>query len=56
MICTYLEELGEGNPAQNHVVIYRKLLADHDLRTAAPSLDERYLQGALQLALGACGD
>ena len=56
LLCTYLEELGEGNPAQNHVVIYRKLLAEHDLDHASPILDERYLQGALQLALGACGD
>ncbi|MFJ2487643.1 iron-containing redox enzyme family protein [Pseudomonas sp. NPDC087639] len=56
LLCTYLEELGEGNPAQNHVVIYRKLLAEHDLEHASPLDDERYLQGALQLALGACGD
>jgi hypothetical protein len=56
LLCTYLEELGEGNPAQNHVVIYRKLLAEHDLDHASPIPDERYLQGALQLALGACGD
>ena len=56
LICTYLEELGEGNPAQNHVVIYRKLLAEHGLGLADSLPDERYLQGALQLALGACGD
>ena len=56
LLSTYLEELGEGNPAQNHVVIYRKLLAGHDLDHASPIADERYLQGALQLALGACGD
>lgn len=56
LLCTYLEELGEGNPAQNHVVIYRKLLAEHDLENASPLDDERYLQGALQLALGICGD
>ncbi|WP_166217011.1 iron-containing redox enzyme family protein [Pseudomonas atagonensis] len=56
LLSTYLEELGEGNPAQNHVVIYRKLLAEYDLEHASPITDERYLQGALQLALGACGD
>jgi len=56
LVCTYLEELGEGNPAQNHVVIYRKLLAEHGLEHADALPDERYLQGALQLALGACGD
>ena len=56
LLCTYLEELGDGNPAQNHVVIYRKLLAEHDLDHAGALEDGRYLQGALQLALGACGD
>lgn len=56
LLCTYLEELGDGNPAQNHVVIYRKLLAEHGLQDASAIADERYLQGALQLALGACGE
>ena len=37
LICTYLEELGDGNPAQNHVVIYRKLLAEHGLQDTARS-------------------
>jgi hypothetical protein len=55
LLNTYLEELGEGNPAQNHVVIYRKLLAEHGLEHSSPLPDERYLQGAIQLALGACG-
>ena len=55
LLSTYLEELGEGNPAQNHVVIYRKLLADHDLQESAAIADEHYLQGALQLALGLGG-
>ncbi len=56
LICTYLEELGDGNPAQNHVVIYRKLLAEHGLDDACALPDERYLQGAIQLALGECSD
>lgn len=56
LICTYLEELGDGNPAQNHVVIYRKLLAEHGLQDGAVIADERYLQGAVQLALGYCSD
>ncbi|MBD9562659.1 iron-containing redox enzyme family protein [Pseudomonas sp. PDM09] len=56
LLCTYLEELGEGNPAQNHVVIYRKLLAEHGLPDIAAITDERYLQGAIQLALGYCAD
>ncbi|QBZ89999.1 iron-containing redox enzyme family protein [Pseudomonas viciae] len=56
LLCTYLEELGDGNPAQNHVVIYRKLLAEHGLQDAPDIADERYLQGAVQLALGYAGD
>ncbi|MGF0237676.1 iron-containing redox enzyme family protein [Rhodococcus sp. IEGM1300] len=56
LICTYLEELGDGNPAQNHVVIYRKLLAENGLQEASPVADEYYLQGAIQLALGECSD
>ena len=56
LICTYLEELGDGNPAQNHVVIYRKLLAELGLQDTGVIADEHYLQGAIQLALGACAD
>ena len=56
LLCTYLEELGDGNPSQNHVVIYRKLLAEHGLPDAPDIDDERYLQGAVQLALGYAGD
>ncbi|MDR7284425.1 hypothetical protein J2X84_003263 [Pseudomonas corrugata] len=56
LICTYLEELGEGNPAQNHVVIYRRLLAELGLQDTGVIADEHYLQGAIQLALGACAD
>ncbi|WP_053213942.1 iron-containing redox enzyme family protein [Pseudomonas sp. Q12-87] len=56
LLCTYLEELGDGYPAQNHVVIYRKLLAEHGLPDAPDIDDERYLQGAVQLALGYAGD
>lgn len=55
LLRTFLEELGEGNPAQNHVVIYQKLLAEHDLQDSGAIDDERYLQGAIQLALGVCG-
>ncbi|MFJ7283571.1 iron-containing redox enzyme family protein [Pseudomonas sp. NPDC099000] len=56
LICTYLEELGDGNPAQNHVVIYRKLLAKHGLQDTGVIADEHYLQGAIQLALGESAD
>lgn len=56
LLCTYLEELGEGKPAQNHVLIYRKLLADHGLDATACAQDRHYLQGTVQLALGECAD
>ncbi|MEX5542356.1 iron-containing redox enzyme family protein [Pseudomonas poae] len=52
LLTTYLEELGDGEAAQNHVMIYRKLLSDHDADSEAGVEDEHYLQGALQLALG----
>lgn len=52
LIRTYLEELGDGDPACNHVVIFRRLLAGQGVHEPLPLADERYLQGALQLALG----
>ncbi|WP_085582364.1 MULTISPECIES: iron-containing redox enzyme family protein [unclassified Pseudomonas] len=48
----YLEELGEGVPRQNHVLIYRQLLAEHGCDDLSDLGDEYYLQGAIQLALG----
>lgn len=56
LIRTYLEELGDGDPALNHVVLYRKLLADHDCAPTEQLDDALYLQGAIQLALGHMGD
>ncbi|AXP03323.1 iron-containing redox enzyme family protein [Pseudomonas bijieensis] len=56
LLCTYLEELGDGHPSQNHVVIYRKLLAEYDLSDAPDIDDDLYLQGTVQLALGYAGD
>lgn len=53
---TYLEELGDGIARQNHVVIYRTLLSEHDCADLQNLDDEDFLQGALQLALGHCGD
>ncbi|TDF83928.1 iron-containing redox enzyme family protein [Pseudomonas sp. H9] len=52
LIRTYLEELGDGDPACNHVLIYRRLLASLGCHEPIALPDERYLQGALQLALG----
>lgn len=52
LIRTYLEELGEGEPDKNHVVLYRKLLAAHDCSRWNDTLpDSRFVQGAIQLAL-----
>ena len=52
LIRIYLEELGDGDPACNHVLIYRRLLAEAGCHDPVPLPDERYLQGCLQLALG----
>src|SRR5690606_19022509 len=52
LVRTYLEELGDGAPEQNHVLVYRQLLASHDLRDLDGLPADRYMQGALQLALG----
>ncbi|MGN6390608.1 MAG: iron-containing redox enzyme family protein [Burkholderiaceae bacterium] len=52
LIRTYLEELGEGVPDRNHVLLYRKLLAAEGCERWEDGLpDDRWLQGALQLAL-----
>jgi hypothetical protein len=51
LIRTYLEELGDGVPAQNHVVLYQKLLASNDCEDIGHLSDAHYLQGAIQLAL-----
>ncbi|WP_447869074.1 iron-containing redox enzyme family protein [Pseudomonas putida] len=52
LIRTYLEELGNGDPRCNHVLIYQRLLGRLGCVEAMPLDDTRYLQGALQLALG----
>ncbi|QBF26776.1 iron-containing redox enzyme family protein [Pseudomonas tructae] len=52
LIRIYLEELGDGNPACNHVLIYQRLLSTLGCHELIPLTQERYLQGALQLALG----
>lgn len=51
LIRTYLEELGEGEPDKNHVVLYRKLLAANDCVQWEQQADSRFVQGAIQLAL-----
>ncbi|RFB71227.1 MULTISPECIES: iron-containing redox enzyme family protein [unclassified Herbaspirillum] len=52
LILTYLEELGDGDPAMNHVTLYKKLLATHDCDDWHNLSDAHFVQGAIQLALG----
>lgn len=52
LIRTYLEELGEGDPRCNHVLIYQRLLSRVGCQELLPLASARHLQGALQLALG----
>lgn len=56
LLTTYLEELGDGEPAQNHVAIYRRLLAEHGCDGDFGLDDELFRQGAVQLALGRCAE
>src|SRR5690606_34882468 len=51
LIKTYLEELGEGRPQDNHVVMYRQLLTSQGCEHWDDLDDELYLQGVLQLSL-----
>lgn len=52
LVQTYVEELGGGQAAQNHVLLYRRLLAEHGCDDLAGLGDAHYVQGAQQLALG----
>jgi hypothetical protein len=52
LIKIYLEELGDGDQAQNHVLLYKKLLAEHDCEQWSELPDEYFTQGTIQLALG----
>lgn len=56
LIRTYLEELGDGDPRCNHVLIYQRLLTRLGCLEPLTLDDDRYLQGCLQLALGRYGD
>lgn len=51
LVRTYVEELGEGAPDKNHVVLYRRLLAAHALDPLDGLDDALYRQGLVQLAL-----
>jgi hypothetical protein len=52
LIRTYLEELGDGVPDKNHVVVYRKLLDTHGCDHWDTLDDHYFVQGAIQLCLG----
>lgn len=51
LIQTYLEELGDGVPEKNHVLLYKKLLAAHECEDWQQLPDTNFEQGAIQLAL-----
>jgi hypothetical protein len=51
LIKIYLEELGEGVPNKNHVVLYRALLASHGCEQWRSLSQEHFVQGAIQLSL-----
>lgn len=52
LVRTYVEELGDGRADRNHVLLYRQLLAAHGIDATQTDLpDDRYTQGAIQLAL-----
>ncbi|WP_193075383.1 iron-containing redox enzyme family protein [Pseudomonas sp. FME51] len=51
LVRTYLEELGDGESLQNHVVLYKQLLNTHELDNAGALSAGHYVQGAQQLAL-----
>ena len=56
LIRTYLEELGDGDPSQNHVLLYRQTLARYGGNDVTELTDDDYLQGAVQLAFGLSAD
>jgi len=51
LIRIYLEELGDGVPDKNHVLLFKRLLASHGCEQWQNLGDSHYVQGAIQLAL-----
>ncbi|WP_313073588.1 iron-containing redox enzyme family protein [Melaminivora sp.] len=53
LVNTYLEELGDGAPDKNHVLLYRRLLTRHGIPVEDDDSlpDALYEQGLVQLAL-----
>jgi len=52
LIQIYLEELGCGTAPQNHVLLFKQLLARYGCDQWQEGPDEHFTQGAVQLALG----
>jgi hypothetical protein len=55
LITTYLEELGMGDQAQNHVTLFSNLVRATGADGWEPDDDRLYEQGAVQLAVGLHG-
>lgn len=51
LVRTYLEELGEGQPDKNHVLIYRQLLERCSIEPLQGLDESLFTQGLIQLAL-----
>ncbi|MGE4336998.1 MAG: iron-containing redox enzyme family protein [Pigmentiphaga sp.] len=51
LIRIYLEELGEGGPDKNHVLLYKTLLASYECEAWEALGAEHFVQGAIQLSL-----
>ncbi|MEJ7807992.1 MAG: iron-containing redox enzyme family protein, partial [Telluria sp.] len=56
LIKTYIEELGDGLPAKNHVVLYQRLLDNHACNDWRDLDQAHFDQGAIQLALAYGGE
>ncbi len=56
LITTYLEELGNGVPEKNHVVIFQQLIDAHGCAQWQGLSEEHFLQGLIQLAFACNGD
>ncbi|MDB5937135.1 MAG: hypothetical protein JWQ01_4479 [Massilia sp.] len=50
LITTYLEELGNGVPEKNHVVIFQQLIDAHGCANWQGLPEDHFLQGLIQLA------
>lgn len=56
LIRIYLEELGCGQAAQNHVLLYQNLLSRYGCDHWQDGPEENFTQGVVQLALASHGD